>query len=770
MTNVIGTNARRSDGEDKVRGTAIYGMDHEEPRMLHAKLLRSPVPAGRITRLDTTRAAALPGVHAVITAADVPATTSGWIIKDQPIFAREDVRYIGEPVAAVAADTLEQAAAAVAAIELEIAELAPMLDVHAALADGARIIHPDWESYPLLAPGPRGGNVAWEATLDRGDVDAIFAGAHLVVEDEFETQRQHQSPIEPHAATARFEQGRYVVHTSTQFPFLVRDRLAEWFGVPASKVRVVVTTVGGGFGGKIDAMLEPFVCVLARTAGRPVRLVNTRAEELQTAGPRENAVIRLRTAVGADGEILAQEGDVLSDNGAYSGEIAACAAVPGLVFGGTYRVPAARYRTRVVYTNTTPTAAFRGVNGPYSMFALESHLDHIANELGMDRRELRLKNVLTAGEAMTNGQVLEDAFHVEAFASVEEIAPWPKTRAADGKLRGVGIGALTWLTNPGAGGATVKVNEDGTAGVICGGAEIGSGALVTGIRQIVAEELGLGVEDVNVAGADTDIATFDGGAQGSRTMFSLGNAARSACEGVREQLFETAAGLLEAAPEDLELVDGHVGVVGSPSSRVPLAAVALTAVYSGGPISATGKHITPPVQFDAGCMAGALFTGFTTPLYNVHQAEVEVDPETGKVTVLRYVVAQDVGKAINPQQIEGQIQGGVLQGLGYALYEDLRIEDGAVVDGDLEHYRLPTAFEASPIDIVLLENPSPNGPYGAKGAAEPSIIPVAAVIANAVSDAIGRPIRRLPVTPFDVLQALRDEAGTPADIAPSHSN
>jgi CO/xanthine dehydrogenase Mo-binding subunit len=385
----------------------------------------------------------------------------------------------------------------------------------------------------------------------------------------------------------------------------------------------------------------------------------------------------------------------------------------------------------------------------------------------MDRRELRLKNVLTAGEAMTNGQVLEDAFHVEAFASVEEIAPWPKARAADGKLRGVGIGALTWLTNPGAGGATVKVNEDGTAGVICGGAEIGSGALVTGIRQIVAEELGLGVEDVNVAGADTDIATFDGGAQGSRTMFSLGNAARSACEGVREQLFETAAGLLEAAPEDLELVDGHVGVVGSPSSRVPLAAVALTAVYSGGPISATGKHITPPVQFDAGCMAGALFTGFTTPLYNVHQAEVEVDPETGKVTILRYVVAQDVGRAINPQQIEGQIQGGVLQGVGYALYEDLRIQDGVVVDASLEHYRLPTAFEAPPLDIALLENPSPNGPYGAKGAAEPSIIPVAAVIANAVSDAIGRPIRRLPVTPFDVLEALRDEAGSPAAAAPN---
>ncbi|MDT7612582.1 MAG: hypothetical protein QOF00_29, partial [Pseudonocardiales bacterium] len=409
MTRVVGTNARRADGDDKVRGAAVYGMDHGHTGTLQARLLRAPVPAGRIRRLDTTRAAALPGVHAIITAADVPDTTSGWILKDQPMFAREEIRYIGEPLAAVAADSLEQAEAAVAAIELEIDPLEPLTDMDAALADGARLIHPAWESYPMAAPGPRGGNVAWESTLDRGDVDAAFAAAHLVVEDEYTTQRQHQSPIEPHAAVGRFEGGRYVVHSPAQFPFLVRDRLAEWLGIAPSKVRVVVTTIGGGFGGKIDAMLEPFVCVLARRTGRAVRLVNTRSEELQTAGPRENARIRIRTAVGANGEILGQEADTLSDNGAYSGEIVACAAVPGLVFGGTYRVAAARYRTRVIYTNTAPTAAFRGVNGPYAMFALEQHLDHIAAELGMDRRELRLRNVVKAGEAIANGQVLADA-------------------------------------------------------------------------------------------------------------------------------------------------------------------------------------------------------------------------------------------------------------------------------------------------------------------------------------------------------------------------
>ncbi len=767
MTRVIGTSARRADGEDKLRGTAIYGIDYAEPGMLHAALLRSPIPAGRIRSIDTTAAAAMPGVHAIATAADVPDTTSGWVLKDQPIFAREEVRFVGEPVAAVAADTAEQAAAAVAAIVLDLEPYEPILDPEAAMEPGQRIIHPGWEGYGMLAPGPRDGNMAWLSTLDRGDVDAAFASAHLVVEDELRTQRQHQSPIEPHVAVGRYEQGRYVVHTPTQFPFLVRDRLAEWFDVPASRIRVVVTTIGGGFGGKIDALLEPYVCVLARKAGRPVRLANSRVDEMTTAGPRDSAIVRLRTAVAADGTILAQEGDTICDNGAYSGEVVACAAIPGLVYGGTYRVPNARYRTRVAYTNTAPTAAFRGVSAPYAMFALEQHLDHVARELGMDARAFRMRNVVEPGDAIVNGQVLEDAIFAEAFDRIEEIAPWEQ--AGDGPLRGRGIAAITWLTNPGPGGATVKVNEDGSATVVSGGTEIGSGALATGVRQIVAEELGLEVDQVFLAQPDTDASTYDNGAQGSRTTFSLGKAAQEACAGVREQLRETAAGMLEAAVEDLELVDGSVGVVGAPESRVPLAAVAQTALWTKGPISSTGRHISPPTPFDAGCMTGALFNAFNAASYHVHQAEVEVDPDTGKVTILRYVVVQDVGRAINPQQIEGQIQGGVLQGVGYALFEDLRLEDGVVLDQSLEHYRLPTVADVPPLDIVLLENPCEYGPYGAKGAAEPSIIPVASVIASAVSDAIGKPITRLPITPFDVLALLREDAAEPVPSARGES-
>ncbi|WP_166351302.1 xanthine dehydrogenase family protein molybdopterin-binding subunit [Phytoactinopolyspora limicola] len=756
---VIGTSVRRADGDDKVRGAAVYGMDYTEPGALTARVLRSPVPAARIRRLDVTAAAAMPGVRAVVTAADAPGRSGMFFaLRDQTLFATDEIRYAGEPVAAVAADTAAQAEAAIAAIELDLETLDAVLDVETALDDGTRLIHPDWESYETLVPGPRRGNLAWEARTERGDVEQAFREAHLVVEDEYRSQRQHQNSIEPHAAVARYENGRYVVHTPTQFPFNVRGRVAQLLGVRPSDVRVVVPTIGGGFGGKLDAMLEPIACVLAQRAGRPVRLLNTRAEELRTCGPRENAVVRLRTAVAADGTILAQDGLIIADNGANSsGETVACANVAPLVLGGSYRIPNARYVSQVVYTNTPPTAAFRGVNAPYCVFAQEMHLDHIARELGVDRRELRMRNLLRAGEPMVNGQQLDDAYLVEAMQTVDRLRPWGELTAASRPLRGHAVVPLTWITNPGPGGAGVKLEEDGTVTVASAAAEIGSGAVATGIRQIVAEQLGVRFEDVNVSPTDTDAAAYDNGAQGSRTTFGMGNAALEAAGKVREQVLDVAAGLLEADPADLELVANAVRVAGVPDRQLDLATVAGTALMTRGPISATGAFVAPPIPFDAGCMTGALFTHFAAATYHAHLAEVEVDPDTGRVTVLRYAVAQDVGRAINPQMIEGQIHGGVVQGIGYALFEDLRLsDDGHVVDESLETYRLPTSLDVPPIDVAILENPCPYGPLGAKGAAEPSIIPVAAVIACAVADAIGTPIRQLPLTPFAVLRALRE--------------
>lgn len=752
---LVGQSVRRSDGDSKVRGSAIFGMDYAEPGMLHARLLRSPIPAGRIVRLDVSAAESMSGVRAVATHADVPGLT-GWVLKDQTAFADTDVRYVGEPIAAVAADTAEQAQAAVEAIVLELDANEPILTFEQALANGARPVHPDWESYVTIAPAPREKNVAWQATLNTGDVDAAFAASHVVVEDEFRVERQHTSPIEPHVAVARYESGRYVVHTPAQFPFLVRDNTAEMLGVRPTDVRVIVPTIGGGFGGKIVVQLEPFACVLARKSGRPVRIVNTRQEEYTTVMGRENAYVKLRTAVAADGTILGQEGLWLADNGVYSGETAACASIPVVVQGSVYKIPAARWDSKVIYTNTPPTSAFRGVNGPYVVHARELHMDHIARELGLDRREFRLKNLLRKGDTMTNGQAVVDDGLAEAFNLIEARAPWGDVTGANGTLRGIGIVPLTWLTNPGPGGATVKLNEDGTIGVISAATEIGSGALATGVRQIVADEFAVGVEDVILLPPDTDSSVFDNGAQGSRTTFAIGAAAQKASAEIKTKALEIAATLLEASADDLEFRDSGIGVVGVPDKSVPLAAVATTATWTTGSLSATGIHAADPVPFDAGCIAGALFTAFAAATTHVHLCEVEIDSATGKVSIVRYLVAQDVGKAINPQMIEGQVHGAVLQGLGYALFEEQRLEGGKVLEDSMETYRLPTSLDAVPIDIQIFENPCDYGPLGAKGAAEPAIVPVAAVVACAVSDALGTTMPALPLSPFTVLTTLLD--------------
>jgi CO/xanthine dehydrogenase Mo-binding subunit len=392
--------------------------------------------------------------------------------------------------------------------------------------------------------------------------------------------------------------------------------------------------------------------------------------------------------------------------------------------------------------------------------AVERHMDHIARATGLDRRALRMRNAHRPGDRLPNGQVLRDTAFEEAFARVEEVAPWAEV-SRERPYHGVAIAAVTWLTNPMAGSATLKLNEDGTVGLVTAATDIGSGAVATGLVQIVADQLGVAPEDVIVHAPDTDAAPFDAGAQGSRTVYNVGNAIVRAAGDVRTRILEQAAEMMEATPEDLRLEDGHVAVVGAPGSRLALAEVAAAALAATGPIAATGSSVSAPVEVDEASMRGAFFRHLNAPTSHVHLAEVEVDPGTGKVTILRYVVAQDVGRAINPSGIEGQIHGGVAQGIGYALYEDIRLEDGHVLGPSLEHYRLPGAADVPRIESILIERADPDGPYGAKGAGEPPIVPVAGVIANAVSDAIGRPLDRLPITPFDVLAALR--AGPDAD-------
>ena len=485
----VGAPIARRDGRAKVRGDVVYAYDYEEAGTIHGALKRSPVAAGRIVRLDVSKAAAMPGVRAVLTAADVPDTLAGWSVRDTPLFARGEVRYIGEPIAAVAADTLSQARGAADAVELEIEEFQPLIDMRSATAPGARLIHPDWQSYaPAAGPDfPRRGNIACEcvSNLDT-DAEPIFASAHRVIEDEFVSQRQYQAYLEPKAATGIYRDGRYIVHTGHQFPFNLRARMAQFFDVLPSAVRVIGHPIGGGFGGKLDYSVEPYAAALSKAAGgRPVKIANSRVEDLITANCREDTIVKIRSALDADGNVLARDVEAYLDNGAYTGEMAYLTPFPFHTGAINYRVGAFRAVGRLVFTNTPPTGAMRGVSGVPMYAALENHMDHIARELGADRRAYRLRHLFDDGDSLPNGQVLHDAGILgQAFDTVEGIAPWSQVTKRTEPLEGVAIAAAVWLVNPLPGAATVKIEEDGTVVVPCGA-----------IREQISQELARGIFD-----------------------------------------------------------------------------------------------------------------------------------------------------------------------------------------------------------------------------------------------------------------------------------
>jgi CO/xanthine dehydrogenase Mo-binding subunit len=442
------------------------------------------------------------------------------------------------------------------------------------------------------------------------------------------------------------------------------------------------------------------------------------------------------------------------DAGAYGGDTPFLTSIPIFMVGSLYEVGPTRIVSRAVYTNTAPTGAFRGVSGAYLYFAFERHTDNLANVIGMDRREFRINNLMTDGHVMLNGQALDDAgILATAFDQAEQHAPWRDL--GKGPNRGVGMAASVWLTNPMAGQVGLQLNTDGRLSVVSGATENGSGAVAMGVRQVAAEELGIDADDVVLTLPDTDMQGYDAGSQGSSTTHIVGRAVGNAAAVMRERILQVAGQMLGQSPDDLEVGGGGVRVRGEDEPRVMLGEVAAAALGSGGPIASTGSYSTPAPKFDPESASGLLFPIWPTPTYHVHVAEVEVDPDTGAVTVLRYIVVQEVGKAINPAGILGQVQGGVVQGLGYALYEGLQIgPDARYRQRTLEAYRLPIALDIPDIEVVLLEHPAPEGPYGAKGAAEPPVVPVAAAIGNAVADATGGPIDRIPITPEDVLDAL----------------
>jgi CO/xanthine dehydrogenase Mo-binding subunit len=738
---VVGRRLPRLDGAGKVTGRMVYAADFALPGMLHGKVLRSPLPHARIRRLDVAAARAMAGVRGIVTAADVPAVRYGTAVKDTPVFATDRVLFQGQAVAAVAATTPEIAEAACRAIALELDPLPAVFDAEAALAPDAPLLHPDWASYAALPVLAREGNIAARARMRHGDVEAAFASAHRIYEHRFATPLQHPGYTEPRAAVAAWEgDGRLTVWCNTQLPFDMQAVLAEILDIPSGRVRVVVPGIGGGFGGKLRVGVEHYAALLARRTGRPVKVMTTTEEELTAAYPRQATTITLRTAVDREGRLLARQGRVLLECGAFANSGPGSAAICMQILVGPYRTPALDLESLAVYTNRVAAGSFRAPAGPMANFAVESQMDIIAEDLGMDPLDLRLRNVVREGDLGPAGEALAGVSVAECLERAAEAIGWRERRPAPN--RGKGLACSWWMTTGGSSGVFVRLAPDGTATLVSGAVEIGTGAL-TGAAQVLAEELGLELEDVRVAGADTRDAPFDYGAQGSRTAFSVGNAARVAAAELRRQLCALAARRTGLPQEAFRLERG--AVVGG-GHRIPIADLARESQLSGGGLIAHGTYINPAPPYDPTRVENHPLPVFNAPSFHAHAVDLSVDPGTGEVTIHDYVVAQDVGFAINPTWIEGQIEGGVAQGIGEALSEEIVYREGRVLNANLTDYKMPTAQDVPRVRSILVECPSAAGPYGAKGVGEPPCIEPPAAIANAIAAATGRRVFSLPMT------------------------
>ncbi|MCD2172562.1 xanthine dehydrogenase family protein molybdopterin-binding subunit [Rhizobium sp. C4] len=755
----------RRDARDKLRGRTRYTVDRVRPDMLHAVLLRSNVPAGRIVKLDISAAREAPGVRAIATGHDAPGLY-GIGIADHPLLAIDTIRYHGEPIVAIAAETEAQARAALALVVLDIEPVAPVLTMGEALAKDARLVHEGWRDYEVLTEGgARDGNIAWEARTTRGDVEEAFARPDVtIVETTIRVGRQSHVPFEPRTAIGSWENGRAHIETSTQVPWTVRNVTGRVLQLPPGRVRVTVPPVGGGFGLKFDATIEPITALLARITGRTVVIENSRQEEMATCLCRENAEILIRSAVTADGEIAGREAVVLMDCGAYGGEQIFLSTMTAHTLGGNYRVGAMRLVSRAVYTNTPPNGAFRACNGVYNTFALERHTDEICQALDLDPLAFRKKNVLGDGDLGATGQVFDGDVLKPMLERMDTLRATTGTleEKADGRLYGRATTVGTWFVFVGPSAATINMNADGSATLVTSGVEIGSGTMMQSLPQMVAGQLGLSPDQVVVREADTDSAGLDVGVGGGRTTVSIGAASIGAAAEVRDKLFGFASELLQTRPEELELVGGRVAIKGRPGSGIAVSTVVQHAQTVSGPITGTGSFTGKGVPSMSGCAFGHFIEALEIPIFVVHEAEVAVDPDTGHVEVLAYRVVQDVGRALNRRAIMGQIQGGVVQGLGYALHEAVTIApDGRIREDGFETYRVPLAGDVVPVVADLYEGAPSSGPLGTKGAGEVPILGVAAAIGCAVANATGKPVRELPLTPPRVLGLLKGRETSP---------
>ena len=733
---VIEKNLPRIDGNEKVTGRSVYAADVYLPGMLMCKLLPSARAHARIVGIDKSKAEALPGVRAVITGQDFPEVHFGsGALKDRYIMARDEVFYIGEPVAAVAADDEMTALEALALIEVEYEDLPSVFDPLEALTSQAPVVHSDMTDFEGYGFAMGGDNVCTLLDADRGDVDQAFKDADHIFEETYRSQGINQGFLEPMACVASLEaNGRLTVWASTQGPYQIRTQLGSVLDMPLSSIRVIPMEMGGGFGAKLRLAFEAFPALLSIKTGHPVKLINTREEVFTINAPRWPVTNYLKTGVTKDGSIVAREAYSIFDVGAYLGAGPNSGVGHGL---GAYNIPNFRLRSYGVYTNKIYVGSYRASGVADMTFAVESHTDHIARELGMDPWEFRVKNALKEGDTSVNGAKIPRNGLAETLLAVKDRLGLPKKL---GESRGVGLALCEWRSGSGPSTAAISLNENGTVSLLTGSVDISGSD--TSLAAIAAETLGLPLDNVVVAKRDTDLAPFTGPSGGSRIVYSQGTAVQRAAEEVRERLYELAAERLGVPAGALDTGEGRVYVQDNPNQSLSFSQLAGMSLNSrGGPIIGTASLSSMPY----------------TPVFSTQAAEVLVDKATGQVRVTRYVQAQDVGVAINPMSVEGQLEGGVVQGIGRALTEDMQLdmETGTVRTSSLSTYLMPLAVDLPEIENILIRVPSEDGPFGARAVAEPPGFGPPAAIANAIFDAVGVRIRELPLSGERVLAALQ---------------
>ena len=741
---VLGIPVTREDGPDKVSGSHLYSADVLLPGMIVGKVLRSPYPHARIVNIDTSRAERVPGVHAIITGKDMTGMLLGRVLQDVPPLAVDKVRYVGEKVAAVAATDADAAEEALNLIDVEYEPLPAVFDALEAMQPGAPLVHEGPPTYDAWMgrnsrPVQPDGNVVSRNSWSGGDLERGFQESDLIFENTFTTPWVHQGYMEPYTCmVAADDSGHVQVWANNKQPYRLRWQLARYLKLPEEHVTVNPCGIGGDFGGKAGVMNVPLAYELSKRSGRPIQMVMTYIEELMAGNPRHASTVTIKTGMKRDGRLWASQSRVVFNGGAYGGYRGQTNLSGGRqVGGGPYRVPNFQIDNYMVYTNNMPCGSYRSPGEPQAVFAIESHVDMIAKEMGLDPYEIRLKNVVQEGDTAGTGEKYLHVRGEETLRRAAESANWGGLKAGPNFGRGISFGQRPQGRAVFTG--RVSMDEEGQATVSSTVPDTGVG-FYTVARQMVSEDLGIPVSDVRVAHVDTDQVVFDTGA-GAGTSVGAAQAALGAAQQVRQKLTGLAAEFYGWAEERIVFRNGRVFAEGDPEQGVPIAELAARSV------AALGTTIEGETTTDA---EEPPVTSYTAQV-----ADVEVDPETGQVTVRRITTAHDVGTIYNPLGHQGQIDGAVIQGLGYAVMEELQSEEGRVSTLSLGEVKIPTVQDIPELVTVLVENPEGNGPFDGKAIGENPIAPVAPAIANAVYDAVGVRITALPITSEKVLAALR---------------